>query len=94
MLRYKFPNEENTIESRTFPYDQNKKSIIHKKNFLMKICLDYELDLKSTHSIILKKEENIKNIINDRNALVLQMIWQKERGEAKIGLFIIFISIE
>lgn len=51
----------------------------------MKNCLDYEIDLKSTHSIILKKEENIKNIINDRNALVLQMIWQKERGEAKIG---------
>lgn len=47
--------------------------------------LDYEICLSSTHSIMLKPHEDIKAIINEKNAIIIQMLAQKNKREEKIG---------
>lgn len=47
---------------------------------------DYEILLASSHSIILKPDEEIKAVINERNALVIQMVIHKNDKEETIGI--------
>ena len=69
------------MESKTVIYDQQKKSKL-KVIFLS----DYEILLASSHSIILKPDEEIKAVINERNALVIQMVIHKNDKEEIIGI--------
>lgn len=48
--------------------------------------------MKSSHSINLGIREDIKSIINDKNAILIQMICSKNQKEEIIGINFLYIS--
>ena len=74
------------MESKTVIYDQQKKSKLNVGFFNWGFFSDYEILLASSHSIILKPDEEIKAVINERNALVIQMVIHKNDKEEIIGI--------